>query len=1397
MKNYKTIYQKYDNFMYSLLKVFLLFAISGSVFSQPQNAMYPEVKALHVMFTGDQNGGRLYDNESLTLTSPDGSIVTLNFTNTATGTYLSLKDSSNHYDWWSSGHIFSPSCAAGSNYIELNPTQGLIGVDCFGNIAWQPDIGTLDPDGAEYHLELLSGGQMVVSDVQQAKKVWKTDLSHNNSVGTPLSISLAAYEIKNIWQSQGWGYSDSLSDAELMDFITSFNSSDESVDKSLIIALRAIHDVSSLIMSTADTEVPIGNPSNGQHRELWRVWDIMNEDHTAIKTEFVKSAFDFWIQCWSLDPVDAGRLDFASCAQDIAIDGLLDDIKKQAAMAYYYVKIMRDLDKKISSGEVDPVGMMKDMMPAIVGSVEEELDLFDRLAVYLGEEPEVIEHVRNMQQVATPEESSRWMTGPVARLLSSRKNSLHIVPFEIQVNLKNVIEFLQEGKNAVIPTWVPTFYNQMQVRFYYTWPVYDKATDVATYEFRLRLLDLAGVEIAGGAGETIAKYGFGFGVDGSLAATHEYRWKYKYEKQTTGKDIGTYKSTPAGREYVSSIAVAAEAGGSILEALKKVGEIFSSVSSKALALKDYMMTSPAVLNGTDAVAVAELEMTSLNPAGQTHAPLQVSPNTVQFKKYFSAYSNTSAAFQEFSDELLGSQFRMDPNGSIVDGPATATMAYYVQDVVSNPNALEVMIVGRADNAVTFKTITGFTNSELASLKASIAEDLSATEAINNAVIGEMTPQAAQAGHFLSKGKTVMLGFLRIVTFFANEAEAGIGCGLQTVYNLDALDIREKIGIGAAEIIGAIGGDVAIAMMLEGFAPLASPTLYNGAAEFGSYFVGDSLARFVINEDGIGDAKEKSQTSWSCDGWAAIRPAKLGILDKTWKVSEFIGDVSGSVMKKFGIAGRMRIQGNHSLAGGTTKALAFNRDLLLADSTLSFQSAKHKNSWDSQHGAEKAIDGNTDGRHGNLSVTHTKTPGDTWWQGDFGALKLVNSVTLYNRTDCCGERLSNFYLLVSDIDVQGMSLERAVSAAKAVIFEDGTVPTSKVYTFPEGTAGRFITIYKEADGHLSLAEVIATGSDSATYDNGIMIDDAMPEGAINHGNTAYWNDHTPVANSGDLHVSDGYSAGTHQFYITGLSHNIQPGDSFSTMVVLPENNFYAAKTVQFQLQIDGTWYRVHWGQDLSPWPSHYEGELPLDENGQPLRGEWFQLSTGLNSLLWGKELTGIAWTIHNGGMATFDRTHIGVDHAHMYNERLPGVMPALDISTGKPAMQWPAYHSTVPASNGNDGVFYSETLVYTDLNHTGNGLSWWEVDLGSAHTVQAIDIQRRYDGYKNQSANIKIEYLDANDNDIATSATIQEGDYSNNKTSVVMEVNGVHKIRVQRTTSYWLSFEELTVWGNPE
>ncbi|XP_035668594.1 uncharacterized protein LOC118410853 [Branchiostoma floridae] len=66
-------------------------------------------------------------------------------------------------------------------------------------------------------------------------------------------------------------------------------------------------------------------------------------------------------------------------------------------------------------------------------------------------------------------------------------------------------------------------------------------------------------------------------------------------------------------------------------------------------------------------------------------------------------------------------------------------------------------------------------------------------------------------------------------------------------------------------------------------------------------------------------------------------------------------------------------------------------------------------------AHLAVDGNTNGDHGANSCTHTNGEGNDAWWVDLGRSYVINSVVIFNRMDCCSERLNPFNIHIGDSD----------------------------------------------------------------------------------------------------------------------------------------------------------------------------------------------------------------------------------------------------------------------------------------------------------------------------------------------------------------------------------------------
>jgi hypothetical protein len=123
------------------------------------------------------------------------------------------------------------------------------------------------------------------------------------------------------------------------------------------------------------------------------------------------------------------------------------------------------------------------------------------------------------------------------------------------------------------------------------------------------------------------------------------------------------------------------------------------------------------------------------------------------------------------------------------------------------------------------------------------------------------------------------------------------------------------------------------------------------------------------------------------------------------------------------------------------------------------------------GADRAVDGITDGdHHAAESVSHTEKDHQPWWQVDLGAVVDIDRIEIFNRTDCCSDRLRDYYVFISSTPFEHRTVEETVRDPNVFASfqqEQAQSPT----TVAIGRRGRFVRIQLTAEEQfLALAEV---------------------------------------------------------------------------------------------------------------------------------------------------------------------------------------------------------------------------------------------------------------------------------------------------------------------------------------
>ena len=119
----------------------------------------------------------------------------------------------------------------------------------------------------------------------------------------------------------------------------------------------------------------------------------------------------------------------------------------------------------------------------------------------------------------------------------------------------------------------------------------------------------------------------------------------------------------------------------------------------------------------------------------------------------------------------------------------------------------------------------------------------------------------------------------------------------------------------------------------------------------------------------------------------------------------------------------------------------------------------------------AVDGDTDGNFFHQSVTSTNLDPHPWWQVDLGSSKAIGSIVIWNRTDCCPSRLSDYWVFVSDTPFSPTDTPDTLQNRAGTWKSHQTlVPDPSTTIRTAGVKGRYVRVQLTGTGYLSLAEV---------------------------------------------------------------------------------------------------------------------------------------------------------------------------------------------------------------------------------------------------------------------------------------------------------------------------------------
>ncbi len=143
---------------------------------------------------------------------------------------------------------------------------------------------------------------------------------------------------------------------------------------------------------------------------------------------------------------------------------------------------------------------------------------------------------------------------------------------------------------------------------------------------------------------------------------------------------------------------------------------------------------------------------------------------------------------------------------------------------------------------------------------------------------------------------------------------------------------------------------------------------------------------------------------------------------------------------------------------------------LALNKFAKQSSTHSGAWPTL-----AVDGNTDGDYNNNSVSHTAGgENQPWWEVRLDAVSNIKDIKIYNRTDCCSDRVNNYHVFVSSLPFDSNTISGIQGQSSVSDFHQ-TVQAGRPTYIHVNRSGRYIRVQLEGSTALNLAEVEVIGS----------------------------------------------------------------------------------------------------------------------------------------------------------------------------------------------------------------------------------------------------------------------------------------------------------------------------------
>ncbi|MCB2185313.1 MAG: discoidin domain-containing protein [Deltaproteobacteria bacterium] len=452
-------------------------------------------------------------------------------------------------------------------------------------------------------------------------------------------------------------------------------------------------------------------------------------------------------------------------------------------------------------------------------------------------------------------------------------------------------------------------------------------------------------------------------------------------------------------------------------------------------------------------------------------------------------------------------------------------------------------------------------------------------------------------------------------------------------------------------------------------------------------------------------------------------------------------------------------------------------------------------------AALAVDGDSNGVFSAGTSSCTNGDSQPWWQVDLGSSATIKRIDIFNRTDAMPERLSNYYVLVSDTPFGNATLAQAL-AIPGVWSQFNTATAGSPTSVTVNRSGRYVRVQLTQTQYLTLAEVQVWGTPTVTAAPSInpLAGITIPAGVA-------WTSQAPTLAAGDAPVTWSLVSGP-----AGMTINAASGAvSWANPTSVGSPHTVTMRATNASGSDDETWYLTV-TSGVAPVINALSDASTAA--GSPYTGPTPSLAAGTAPITWSLTAGPAGMTINAGtgvvswanpspagsaSLVTLQATNASGSDSKSFTLSVTG---ETNLALNKTATQISTYGSipkeaSLAVDGDTNGVFSAGTSSCTN----GDSQPWWQVDLGASASISRIDLWNRTDAMPERLSNYYVLVSDTPfGNATLAQALALPGVWAQlnvatagSPTSVTVNRSGRY-VRVQLTQTKYLTLAEVQVWG---